>query len=403
MRLFGLLVATFVLGAAVAASLEPVIIVPGLSASVLETRYHKKTVPHVFCDKNVDNWKRIWVRATEMAPEIIDCFLQTMGPVYDGSSNTYSNCEGVQMQPHDFGGLEGIYSLDPDLREKTEVYGPLIDYFVKRGYKAGETLYGAPYDWRVTAPDVNAKNGMYAALQTLVEQAVNRTGQPAHLIGHSLGSPFVHMFLATYTTQAWRDRYVGSFISLAGPFGGSTMATEYTLCGMDWRVPGLSKSHIRDLMRNMGSAAWMMPFGPGADYVILSTPQRNYSLEDLPQLFLDAGAPSTAAMVRHVQTYLDQASVIPPGVETHLFYSRNTTTPLTYYEPAGVHCSGDQAGPEVVASRPGDGTVVDWSLLGYAYWKTQPQPLTSYEVASDHVGVISDPMVLKLIGEIVGL
>ncbi|KAJ4455998.1 putative group XV phospholipase A2 [Paratrimastix pyriformis] len=348
-----LLLALFVIAAS-ATIVDPVIVVPGLSGSSLETRYHKTSVPHFLCKTHIASWTRIWIRLTELAPEIIDCFMQTMTPHFDSVSESYKNCEGVEVRPRDFGGVSGIYELDPDIGSKAKIYGYLIDALEGMGLKRGETLFGAPYDWRVSDPITNHQNGQYAALQTLTETAFNKTGRRVHLIGHSLGSPLIHMFLATYTTQEWRDRYVASFISLAGPLGGSSDAAEFAYCGMDWRLPGLSKARLRDFTKNLGSIGWMMPFGPTATYTVVSTPQRNYTATELAQLYLDAGETDTAAIVKHMQGYLNKWATTPPGVETHIVYSLNQSTPITFWEPQGAACAKD--GSVVLEARPGDGT-----------------------------------------------
>ncbi|KAJ4456971.1 putative phosphatidylcholine-sterol acyltransferase [Paratrimastix pyriformis] len=397
MRLLGLILAFSLVVSAT--KLAPIIIVPGLSASVLDTRFHKTVpVPHAMCEKNVNSWKKIWVSLTEFAPEVVDCFMQTISPSYDAATSRYNNCPGVEIQPRDFGGVGGIYAADPDIKGPTKFYGVMIDYLEKLGYKVGETIFGAPYDWRVSDPVANHHNGQYAALQTLVEQVVNQTGRRPHLIGHSLGSPFIHLFLATYTTQEWRDQYVGSFISLAGPLGGSPQAAEFAYCGLDWRIPGLTKTRLRDLTKHMGGVAWMMPYGPSADYTVISTPQANYTAATLAQMYADAGEENTAAMVKSVQTYLNKAAILPPGVETHLFYSLNTSTALTYTEPAGHACAKEGGVP--IANRPGDDTVPDVSLLAFQHWLPQKQALHTYQVSDAHADIVKDPAVNQLIYEI---
>lgn len=62
---------------------------------------------------------------------------------------SYSNQPGVEIRPYDFGGLGGIYSIDPDLPNWSATYKPIIDKLKENGYKEGEDLFGAPYDFRL--------------------------------------------------------------------------------------------------------------------------------------------------------------------------------------------------------------------------------------------------------------
>ncbi len=64
-------------------------------------------------------------------------------------SCSYHNQEGIQIRPYDFGGLGGIYSIDPDLPGFTATYKPIIDKLTEAGYKENEDLFGAPYDFRL--------------------------------------------------------------------------------------------------------------------------------------------------------------------------------------------------------------------------------------------------------------
>lgn len=57
----------------------------------------------------------------------------------------------MEIRAYDFGGLDGIAALDPDLKSASGTYDKLIEELQKAGYQAGEDLYGAPYDFRLAA------------------------------------------------------------------------------------------------------------------------------------------------------------------------------------------------------------------------------------------------------------
>lgn len=65
------------------------------------------------------------------------------------NASHYEDAPGVQIEAIDFGGLDGIRSLDTgSLAGATSYMAPLIDALEQKGYRAGEDLFGAPYDWR---------------------------------------------------------------------------------------------------------------------------------------------------------------------------------------------------------------------------------------------------------------
>lgn len=66
-----------------------------------------------------------------------------------GCCCSYHNQEGIQIRPFDFGGLGGIYSIDPALPSFTSTYKPIIEKLQDAGYTANQDLFGAPYDFRL--------------------------------------------------------------------------------------------------------------------------------------------------------------------------------------------------------------------------------------------------------------
>ena len=50
----------------------------------------------------------------------------------------YSNRSGVDVRPRDFGGLGGVASIDPLLRDQTPYFQPLIDVLQDHGYEVGK-------------------------------------------------------------------------------------------------------------------------------------------------------------------------------------------------------------------------------------------------------------------------
>ena len=58
----------------------------------------------------------------------------------------------MEIRVPGFGGTSSVEYLDPGIMKNILPYfHDTVKYFVDRGYKRGETIRGAPYDWRLAA------------------------------------------------------------------------------------------------------------------------------------------------------------------------------------------------------------------------------------------------------------
>lgn len=80
---------------------------------------------------------------------------------------SYHNQEGIQIRPYDFGGLGGIYSIDPDLPGFTATYKPIIEKLKDAGYTENQDLFGAPYDFRLAGDGLESVSTHPCFLQFL--------------------------------------------------------------------------------------------------------------------------------------------------------------------------------------------------------------------------------------------
>ena len=79
---------------------------------------------------------------------------------------SYANASGVEIRPYDFGGVGGIYSIDPDLPTATSTYKVIVDRLTEAGYKERQDLFGAPYDFRLAADGLTQVRLATLVLQT---------------------------------------------------------------------------------------------------------------------------------------------------------------------------------------------------------------------------------------------
>eukprot|EP00771_Trimastix_marina_P000616 gnl/Trimastix_PCT/1634.p1 GENE.gnl/Trimastix_PCT/1634~~gnl/Trimastix_PCT/1634.p1 ORF type:complete len:430 (+),score=140.32 gnl/Trimastix_PCT/1634:62-1351(+) len=362
--------------------LEPIIVIPGLSASTLMAKLHKKTGPHWYCDRH-DDWFHIWISVRELLPGVIDCWRDNMVLHFDEGNNTYTNTHGVEMKPRDFGGLRGISHLDPTFPVMTQYLHDMLHHFMDAGYVPGVNLFGAPYDWRRASPDHSRHNGQYADLKQLVERAFKTSGgRRVHLVGHSLGGPYGQAFLAEYVDQAWKDRHVASFISLAGAFGGSIDAVIMQATGQLWRIP-VPKEALRDMTRTYPSLSWMWP-APSASgsQPLIHVRGLNFTAAEIPAVMDRAGGHTTAAMGRKLMPFL--GSLTPPNVTSHMFYSLSIPTPVEI-----DYADGDLTkDPQTVRNEPGDGVVAREALLLFEKWGAQAFPVVHHHSPYGHAEIV---------------
>jgi lysophospholipase-3 len=134
-----------------------------------------------------------------------------------------------------------------------------------------------------------------------------------------------------------------------------------------------------------------------ADEVLVSTPKRNYTVNDYKQFFDDVGFPLGYEYRLNTQnlTY----DLIPPHVEIHCLYGIGMKTPDSFLYIKQNDFPDVQ--PNVVYGD-GDGTVNLRSLMGYRRWiGRQSKPIFYKEFAGvEHVATLRYQPVVDYILEL---
>uniref|UniRef100_A0A1D1ZHL6 Lecithin-cholesterol acyltransferase-like 1 n=1 Tax=Anthurium amnicola TaxID=1678845 RepID=A0A1D1ZHL6_9ARAE len=370
--------------------LHPLILVPGIDNSRIEARLTDAYLPSnsSLCGANrPEGWFRLWKDRLHLTEPAVRCFAEQMALHYDPDADDYHNTPGVETLASHFGSVEGFRHLDPDDHmEGLSELATLLERLEKAGYRDGEDLFGAPYDFRhgLAADGHPSRVGtqFLRDLTALVEHAsAANGGLPVVLVTHSLGSLFA-LHLLNRNPPHWRHRFVKQLVALAPPWGGGAWAAFVFASGN--LLPGVKPSTLRAVSRSYESLSWLLPspkhFG-GKPLVV--TPRRNYSATDLPEFLADVGCPEA------VRPYRSRVLPVagrwePPGVPVTCVFGTGVPTPEVF-----LYGDGFEGAPEIVCGY-GDGTVNLQSLLAVEEeWSGVPeQPLRVVKVPNATHGSI---------------
>ncbi|XVF64209.1 hypothetical protein PTKIN_Ptkin09bG0149800 [Pterospermum kingtungense] len=398
------------------ANLHPLVLVPGSGGNQLEARLTTDYKPlNLFCgrwypiSKDKEGWFRLWFDPCVILAPFTKCFNQRMMLYYDPDLDDYRNAPGVETRVPvpGFGSTESLLYLNPNLKHLTAYMAPLVKSLEEIGYVSGETLFGAPYDFRYgLAPEGHPSHvgsKFLQDLKDLIETAsTSNGGKPVILLSHSLGGLYV-LHLLNRNSASWRQRFIKHFVALSAPWGGTVQEMLTFVSGNAFGVPLVDPLLVRAEQRSSETNLWLMPspklFGPGK--VVVITPTKSYSAYDIPQFLIDIGFPEGVIPYRSRTLPMTEA-LTSPNVSVTCILGTGVKTPETLvYGKAGF----DEQ-PEIVYGD-GDGTVNLMSLLALeSLWGDEKsQPLKVIRISGiSHTSILEDKAALEeIIGEITSI
>ncbi|GAB6026887.1 hypothetical protein CHUAL_013532 [Chamberlinius hualienensis] len=373
---------------------SPVLFIPGDGGTHMEARLNKTSIVHYLCAKTSTDYFNVWLNLELLVPLVLDCWVDNVRLTYDNVTRKSSNSPGVEIRIPDFGNTSSVEWLDPSKASQGAYFKDIAEVLIPLGYERGVSMFGAPYDFR-KAP--NELQDFFVNLTKLIEDGYEKNGgRPVVLVAHSMGGPTMLYYLNNQK-QSWKNKYIGSLITLAGVWGGAVKAMKVFASGDNLGIYVLSAWTLRGQQMTAPSLAFLLPSDKfwSKDDILVSTSTRNYTVADYKDYFQDLKFTDGYNM------WLDTKNLIydlqPPGVEVHCLYGTGVDTEekITY--------STIPSNSPTIKYGSGDGTVNLRSLEGCLRWKgKQKQPV--YSQAFDrvnHMDIIRHPDVLEYIRKVV--
>jgi lysophospholipase-3 len=281
------------------------------------------------------------------------------------------------------------------LPSATGTYKVILDKLVSAGYKPGQDLFGAPYDFRLAA-DGLMQVGWFARLQQLVEQAVQQNNnRPAVFVAHSMGC-LVSLYFLTRQSPDWRSKNVAGLVAISAPWEGSVTALKGSISGDNFDVSGVPHDLLRPVQSTAPSAPWLFPTPDvWGDKVLVRTKSAEYTGRDIPRLLLDLFLEQQAA-VYHVTRNLTYP--LPPlDMPVYCLHGTGVDTDESFYYDVDRFNHDAPPAPKNITKGDGDGTVPLVSLEACS--KLGAQAVIKTYDGAEHTGILGDDrMVADLLG-----
>ncbi|KAI4504245.1 hypothetical protein M0802_000716 [Mischocyttarus mexicanus] len=372
---------------------SPVILIPGDGGSQVEAKLNKTSVVHYLCEKVSNEYFNIWLNLELLVPVIIDCWIDNMRLIYNNETRTTKSPDGVDIRIPGWGNPFVVEYLDPSKASPGAYFIDIANMLVNDlGYIRNVSLRGAPYDFR-KGPNENEE--YFVKLKLLVEETYSMNmNMPVTLIAHSMGAPMALVFLQRQT-QAWKNKYINSLITLAGVWGGSVKAIKVFAIGDDLGAYLLRENVLKDEQITSPSLGWLLPSKLfwKENEVLVETETKNYTLVNLQDFLIDINVPNGWEFRKDNEKY--QLNFTPPGVEVHCLYGKQIDTlDRLYYKP-GIPIDGR---PQLI-SGDGDGTVNLRSLEGCLHWQMKQKQKVYYQAypGINHMTILKHPDILEYI------
>lgn len=246
----------------------PVVLVPGVISTGLESWSLEGTQE---CPTEGHFRKRMWGSWYMIRVMLLDkyCWLQ----------NLMLDTETGLDPPHfKLRAAQGFASADFFMAGYW-LWNKLLENLAVIGYDT-DTMAAAAYDWRLSYPDLEHRDGYFSKLKSAIEETKRMTGEKTVLTGHSMGSQVIFYFMKWAEAEGyggggphWVNEHIEAFVDISGSMLGTPKTLVALMSGEmkdtvqlnAMAVYGLEQFFSRreraDLLRTWGGIASMIPKG----------------------------------------------------------------------------------------------------------------------------------------------
>jgi phospholipid:diacylglycerol acyltransferase len=195
----------------------PVVMIPGFVTSGLEVWQGKACAKKYFR-------QRVWGGVGSVQHWLMErhCVLEhlALDPV------TGKDPEGIRIRA-----AQGFEAADYFMGNYW-VWGKILENLADVGYD-GSTMSMESYDWRVSFPLLEERDGYLTKLKYKIEAFHKASGKKVVLTSHSLGALLIHYFFAWVTVEDkyWVDNHIHAYVNIAGAHLGVPKAASALLSG----------------------------------------------------------------------------------------------------------------------------------------------------------------------------
>ena len=379
----------------------PVILIPGFGGSQLREKLNKPHVRNNWCEKQTKDYVPLWLVLTSFIPKAVQCFTDNFQLFYNIVTHTTSNNLGVDIIAPGFGDTSGIEFLDSPSATRFLTTFPYFNHIVESlvnvGYKRGESVRGAPYDFRKSPRELGE---YYDNLKQLIEETHDLNEDiPVMLVTHSMGGLVTQYFL-NHQTKAWKTKYIHSLVTLGAPWGGAVKSMRAIASGENFDVKQIDALSLRESLQSFPSTAFMMPSKQywDKDEILVETSERNYTVADYEKFFYDQGLFTSYQMRQDEEEIFYNLKA--PEVTVHCLHGIGVETIDSLRYPVGGF-------PDVypgIVYGDGDGTVNLRSLKGCLRWKNKQYHTVHHKMFHnlEHITTLRSEDVSRYILEVLG-
>jgi lysophospholipase III len=372
-----------------AATLSPVIFLPGYSGSLLYvTIQDDQLIPTECQDISLPIGQPFRVLGNitleHLSPHCVKALMEID---FNEQTGEFLPKTGIEITTVD--GYEGI----------APVYWPLRQTLESWGYKNNINSYGVAYDYRYLGTQSLTHIGFISKLQILIEKSYRlNDGKKAVLMGHSNGAPTLYYFLQAMS-QEWKEKYLSAVIGLSGNFLGQLNGIKSFI---------YSDNIITQEMMNTWEAQYNSltwgEYQPSHTIVITyantsSEKQYTTNTNDILTLLLDGQHEDWMKRYHAISLQNDRSA--PTSVDIYCLYGTGIETSSGYIFKQNILTSP----PEVTQTMNGDGNQDEIDNMYCESWKADVVKMghllesQGYEGVR-HMQMYLDENVLKSVHEI---